>query len=91
MTTLNIQAYELFKTRFGEKEASFIIDYLNSLQKEGISLFEAKATFLTDEKAKNTFATKEDLARLETNLTVRIVTVVLGQTAILFALFKFFI
>ncbi|MDZ4757303.1 MAG: hypothetical protein SGJ10_04070 [Bacteroidota bacterium] len=57
MSALELKVYELFKSKFGENEASSIIEY-----------FESKAEQKYIEK-KDVLATKEDLSQLQTRLT----------------------
>ena len=57
MVVSEIKLYEIFKVRFGEKEAETIV--------EGIRQ-EVKEEF---ENKKNIFSTKEDISRLETKIS----------------------
>ena len=60
MSTLALRAYEIFKSKLGEKEAEIVIEY-----------FESKTESKYQEK-KDVLATKEDIANLRTDLRVEI-------------------
>lgn len=75
MHSLDIKIYELFKKRFNDAEASMILEYFEAKTEEKINqkkeLFitaKDKETLLTIATAKEFFASKEDLARLELKL-----------------------
>ncbi|TAF72301.1 MAG: hypothetical protein EAZ53_16590 [Bacteroidetes bacterium] len=74
--TADIQLYNIFKTHFNDADATKIIDYIDAKTEKAIK----------DET--KTFATKEDLAKLEASLIYKIVAIVLGQTALIITLLK---
>lgn len=60
MSTLDLKAYEIFKSKLGEKEAEIVIEY-----------FESKADQKFVEK-NNVLATKQDIAELRADLEGKI-------------------
>jgi len=88
MSTVEIKAYEIFKEKFGEKEAEAVIEYVNSKKESLLTEDKAKNIFLTEERAKTIFATKEDFVNAKNDIIRRTIAIVLGQTALLIALIK---
>ena len=67
MSSLQLQAYDIFKNKLGEKEAKVVIDYIEE-QVEKQVLTETKST-----------ASKQDLSELKSELTKTIYIVGLIQ------------
>ncbi len=57
MNSLELKVYDIFKTKFGEKEATTLIEY-----------FEAKAEQKYDQK-KDVLATKEDITSVKLDIS----------------------
>lgn len=83
MNSIEIKAYELFKSKFGEKEAELFMEYINS---------KAEAKFV---EKKDILATKADLAEVKADIikwmfifwTGTVITILGG----LFAFLKLFL
>lgn len=83
-TTLELKTYDILKNRFGENEASTLIEYV-----------EAKTEQTINQK-KDVFATKEDIYKLDTKLSEAKSELIkwmfifwIGQTAAVLAIVKF--
>ena len=76
--TVYIKLYELLKTKFGEKDAEVFLEYID-----------AKTERSVKEETK-TFATREDIAKLEASITYRMIAILLAQTGLIIALLKVF-
>ncbi|MBC7921914.1 MAG: hypothetical protein H7Z75_12595 [Ferruginibacter sp.] len=87
-----IEYYELLKKSLPEEAAKATVAYIGERNSSGLSL----------ERIREVFATKEDLVRVEAGLRVEIhaaevetlrwaAALVMGQTAIIFALIKLFV
>ncbi len=83
MSTIELKAYEIFKSKLGEKEAETLIEYFDSKTDKKIS------------DKKDVFATKEDVAHLKetmANLKAEIIKWMfifwIGQLGALVAIIK---
>ncbi len=98
MSTLELNVYEILKTKFGEKEAKVVIEYFEAKAEEKINqkkdLFitqSDKGKLLTKEDAFNIFATKEDLANVKSDMIKWMFIFWITQMISLFAFMLYFV
>ena len=64
MSTIEIKAYEILKSKWGEKEAETLIEYFRSVSKE-----EVKNLTTKEETQKSESGLKEDIRRLDVKIS----------------------
>jgi hypothetical protein len=80
MSTIEIKAYESLKHKLGEKEAEYIIDFINS-KAESLKN-EAKERFVTDEKVRMYISdAKNELLKWFIGLFITLALMMLGLYA----------
>ena len=85
MSTIEIQVYEILKAKFGEQEATKVIEYFDSKAEEKIN--QKKDIFFNkDDKLE----ILEKLASLETRITMRMFFFWIGQVAVIAGLLAYF-
>jgi hypothetical protein len=67
MSTIEIKAYELFKSKFGEKEADTFIEYIHSVSNET-----SKTHTTKEENIKSETSVKEEIRRLDVKISEEI-------------------
>ncbi len=85
MSAIELQVYEIFKVKFGEQEATKVIEYFDRKAKEKINY--KKDIFLTKEDKVDII---EKLATLETRITMRMIYFWKGQVAVIAGLLSYF-
>jgi len=76
MSTLELKAYEIFKSKLGDSEAEILINYFNSMTDQKIT------------EKKDLFATKEDLANMKAEIIKWMFIFWVGQLGALVAIIK---
>ena len=76
MSTLELKAYEIFKSKLGDSEAEILINYFNSMTDQKIT------------EKKDLFATKEDLANMKADIIKWMFIFWVGQLGALVAIIK---
>ncbi len=85
MSAIELQVYEIFKAKFGEQEATKVIEYFDRKAEEKINY--KKDIFLTKEDKVDII---EKLATLETRITMRMFYFWIGQVAVIAGLLSYF-
>lgn len=88
MKTVELKAYEVFKNKFGEKDAETVFEFFETNKAESVT-FKQVDDRLKD--FKDIFATKEDLANTRADLIKWMFIFWASQLAATFAFLKFFI
>ncbi len=87
MKTAELKAYEIFKTRFGEKEAETLFDFFESNKAESVTQKQVDDRL---KDFKEIFATKEDLVNTRAEIIKWMFIFWASQLAATFAFLKFF-
>ena len=78
MIVSDIKLYEILRLKLGEKEVETLVEFVDSKLKE------------REEENLKILATKEDLAKLESILTLRMFYFWMGQVAVIAGLLAYF-
>jgi len=68
MSTLEIKTFTALREKLGEETTDVLMEYISAKSEGVMTEDKAKASFPTEDRLRQIFATKEDLARLETNI-----------------------
>ena len=75
MSAIEIKLYNTLKDKLGEKETELLLDYVRESVKDNLTASEAKGMFFTEDRARNLFATKEDVANAKNTIIVWTVSI----------------
>ncbi len=68
MSTLEIKTFTALREKLGEETADVLMEYISAKHEGSMTEDKAKSLFPTEDRLRQVFATKEDLARLETKI-----------------------
>lgn len=92
MSATEIKLYNTLKDKLGEKETELLLDYVRESVKDNLTASEAKGSFFTEDRARNLFATKEDVANAKNTIIVWTVSILFlllsAQTTLLIQIIK---
>jgi phosphoribosyl-ATP pyrophosphohydrolase len=69
MSTLEIKTFTALREKLGEETADVLMEYISAKQAGVLTEEKADAKYPSEERLRQVFATREDLARLETKFS----------------------
>ncbi len=88
MKVAELKAYEVFKNKFGERDAETVFEFFEASKSESVSPKQVDDRLID---FKNIFATKEDLAIVKSDMIKWMFIFWASQLVAMFAFLKFFI
>ncbi len=88
MKVAELKAYEVFKNKFGERDAETIFEFFEAAKSDSVSSKQVDDRLVD---FKNIFSTKEDLANVKSDMIKWMFIFWASQLVAMFAFLKFFI